>query len=248
MGVGLGASADSWWLIPAVAVLLLPLSELAVGLVNHLLTLLLPPRVLPKLAFKEGIPAEHATFIVIPGMLARASSAAVLVERLETHYLSNPDPSLRFALLTDFTDAPNETMPQDDELVRDALERIRTLNDRYREADDDRAGAEVDGKTNGDGQANGGPVAQPAARTGSFCSIAGGSGTRRRAAGWAGNGSAASCWSSTGCSAVPATRAIRCSAPTRRASRRSGTSSPWTPTPGCRATRPAAWSARWPTR
>ena len=54
---------------PAVAALLLPLSELAVGLVNHLLTLLLPPRVLPKLAFKEGIPAEHATIIVIPGML-----------------------------------------------------------------------------------------------------------------------------------------------------------------------------------
>ena len=115
----------SWWLIPAVAVLLLPLSELAVGLVNHLLTLLLPPRVLPKLDFKEGIPAEHATFIVIPGMLARVSSAAVLAERLETHYLSNPDPSLRFALLTDFADAPHETMPEDDELVRDALERIR---------------------------------------------------------------------------------------------------------------------------
>ncbi len=89
-------------------ILLLPLSELAVGLVNHLLTLFLPPRVLPKLAFKEGIPAEHATFIVIPGMLARASSAAVLVERLETHYLSNPDPSLRFALLTDFADELNE--------------------------------------------------------------------------------------------------------------------------------------------
>ena len=68
-------------------------------------------------------------------MLARISSAAVLAERLETHYLSNPDPSLRFALLTDFTDAPSETMPQDDEMVRDALERIRGLNDRYRDGE-----------------------------------------------------------------------------------------------------------------
>ena len=50
-GVGLAGRWSCW-------PLLLPVSELAVGLVNHLLTLLLPPRVLPKLDFKEGIPAE----------------------------------------------------------------------------------------------------------------------------------------------------------------------------------------------
>ena len=38
----------------------------------------------------------------------------MLLERLEIHYLANPDPNLRFALLTDFTDAPHETMPQDE--------------------------------------------------------------------------------------------------------------------------------------
>jgi cyclic beta-1,2-glucan synthetase len=135
IGSGLGPLAVSWWFPLAVAVLLLPLSELAVGLVNHLLTLLLPPRVLPKLDFKEGIPVEQSTFIVIPSLFARISSAAVLAERLETHYLSNPDPSLRFALLTDFTDAPHETMPQDEDMIRDALERVRGLNDRYRDGE-----------------------------------------------------------------------------------------------------------------
>ena len=33
------------------------------------LTLFLSPKVLPKLEFKDGIPADHATFIVIPAML-----------------------------------------------------------------------------------------------------------------------------------------------------------------------------------
>ncbi len=135
IGAGLGPLASSWWLPVALAVLLLPLSELAVGLVNHLVTLLMPPRVLPKLDYKGGIPAEQSTFVVIPSLLARISSAAVLAERLETHYLSNPEPSLRFALLTDFTDAPHETMPQDEEMVRDALERVRGLNDRYRDGE-----------------------------------------------------------------------------------------------------------------
>ena len=111
--------------------LLLPLSELAVGMVNQVLTLFLPPRVLPKLDVKDGIAPEHATFVVIPSMLARPASAAVLLERLELHYLANPDPNLRFALLTDFTDAPQETMSQDESLIDDAIERVRGLNRRY---------------------------------------------------------------------------------------------------------------------
>jgi cyclic beta-1,2-glucan synthetase len=149
----LGPATATLWLIPVVAALLLPLSELAVGLVNHLLTLLLPPRVLPKLAFKAGIPAEHATFIVIPGMLTSSSSAVALAERLETHYLSNPDSSLRFALLTDFADAPHETMPEDDEVVREALERIRGLNDRYRGAEEGaRAKVKLETETGGASQ------------------------------------------------------------------------------------------------
>ena len=71
----------------------------------------------------------------MPSMLARPQSAAVLLERLEIHHLANPDPRLRFALLTDFSDAPQEAMPEDDGYVRDALNRIRTLNARYPSAD-----------------------------------------------------------------------------------------------------------------
>ena len=51
--IGGGAvAAWQWALLPLV--LLLPVSELAVGLVNHLVTLILPPRILPKLDFKDG--------------------------------------------------------------------------------------------------------------------------------------------------------------------------------------------------
>ncbi len=106
VAVALGGVFNSWWVPVIAAVLLLPLSELAVGMVNQVLTLFLPPRVLPKLDVKDGIATEHATFVVIPSMLARPTSAAVLLERLELHYLANPDPNLRFALLTDFADAP----------------------------------------------------------------------------------------------------------------------------------------------
>ena len=127
-GAGLGASVASWWLPATLLVLLLPMSELAVGLVNHLLTLLIPPRILPKLDFKDGIAADCPTMVVMPSMLSRPQSAQALLERLEIHHLANPDPQLRFALLTDFADAPHETMPEDDAYLRDALERVQALN------------------------------------------------------------------------------------------------------------------------
>jgi cyclic beta-1,2-glucan synthetase len=119
------------WYVVLAAVALLPVSELAVGLVNHLLTLLLPPRVLPKLHFKAGVPEELATFVVVPSMLVRSSSAEVLCHRLETHYLANPAAGYRFALLTDFADADQETLPEDEALIRDALDRVEDLNRRY---------------------------------------------------------------------------------------------------------------------
>jgi cyclic beta-1,2-glucan synthetase len=109
----------------------IPMSELAVGLLHYAITVFLPPRVLPKLDFKEGIPPDCPTFIVMPTMLIRPESAAVLTDRLEVHYLSNPDPELRYALLTDFADAPTQHMSEDEEYVRAALERIKTLNERY---------------------------------------------------------------------------------------------------------------------
>src|SRR5262249_15520717 len=122
------------WIGPTVLILLaalLPASELAVGLVNYLITLTVPPRVLPKMAFKDGTPADCATFVVMPCMLVQAESAAALLGRLEIHYLSNPDAPLYFALLTDFADAPQEEMPEDNNYVRAALEGVKVLNKRY---------------------------------------------------------------------------------------------------------------------
>ncbi len=116
--------------VAALLALFLPMSEIAVGLVNHLLTLFIPPRVLPKREMKDGIPADCATIVVMPSMLVRASSIEVLLERLEIHYLANPDTNLTFALLTDFADADEEHRPEDGPILRDALERVHALNQR----------------------------------------------------------------------------------------------------------------------
>ena len=123
-GVGLLAAL-------ALLVALPPASDLAVSLVNYWVGGSLPPRALPKMLFKGGLPADCAAFVVMPSMLIRPRGTAALLERLEVHYLCNPDPNLRFALLTDFADAPQEHMPDDDENLRAALAGVRALNERY---------------------------------------------------------------------------------------------------------------------
>src|SRR4029077_5433760 len=69
--------------------------------------------------------------VVMPSMLVRPQSAANLLEKLEIHYLANPDPNLRFALLTDFADAPAEHRPEDAGYLQAALEGVAALTRRY---------------------------------------------------------------------------------------------------------------------
>src|SRR4029453_17663477 len=92
--------------------LILPASELAVLAVNYLVTSLLPPEVLPKMSFeKEGIPDDCRTLVVVPMLLTTPSAIQNQLSRLEIHYLGNTDPNLRFSLLSDFSDAPRQSMP-----------------------------------------------------------------------------------------------------------------------------------------
>ena len=55
-----------------------------------------------------------------------------LVEALEVRFLANRDANLRFGLLTDFRDAPAESMPEDGPLLEHATRRIDALNAFYR--------------------------------------------------------------------------------------------------------------------
>ncbi|HEV3238226.1 MAG TPA: glucoamylase family protein, partial [Gemmataceae bacterium] len=107
---------------------IIPISALAVAFVNFLVTQIIPPRVLPKFNFKEGVPPDCSTCVVVPSLLSNPQSVNLLADRLELHYLTNPDPHFHFALLTDFSDSPNQNQPEDEILIRQAREKIQELN------------------------------------------------------------------------------------------------------------------------
>src|SRR5213596_3104546 len=112
--------------------LLLPASDLAVLAVNYFVTSVLLPQVLPKMSFKrEGIPDDCRTLVVVPTLLTTAEAIQSELNRLEIRYLGNTDANLRFALLTDFTDAPRQNMPEDTEYIDIVARGIDELNGRY---------------------------------------------------------------------------------------------------------------------
>jgi cellobiose phosphorylase len=113
---------------------LLCTSQLAVALVNWLATVLVTPHALPRMDFSEGIPAESSALVVVPTMLSSAESIEALIEALEVRFLANRDEHLYFGLLTDFRDAQEETLPEDEVLLRLAQKGIEALNAKYREA------------------------------------------------------------------------------------------------------------------
>ncbi len=110
----------------------LPATAIASALVNWAVTSHIAPRLLPRMDFEQGIPTEYQTMIVIPTLLTDAAEIELLLQQLELHYLRNADSALFFALLTDYADAPEQQMPEDEDLIRRAQAGISALNAKYR--------------------------------------------------------------------------------------------------------------------
>ena len=111
-----------------------PASDLAIALVNRAVTNALGPRALPRLDLDDGVPSRLRTLVVVPMLLASEADVEAQVGGLEVHYLGNREGDLRFALLSDWLDAPTESVPGDDELLSAAAAAIDRLNERHGEA------------------------------------------------------------------------------------------------------------------
>ncbi|MGH8183752.1 MAG: cyclic beta 1-2 glucan synthetase, partial [Rhodanobacteraceae bacterium] len=106
-------------------------SQPAVALVNWLLGMLIPARMLPRMSFSGGIPDDCRTLVVVPWLLGSTQGLAEQLDALEIRYLGNRDRNLHFALLTDFPDAPERDVPGDAALLEAATAGIDRLNAKH---------------------------------------------------------------------------------------------------------------------
>jgi cyclic beta-1,2-glucan glucanotransferase len=117
----------------------IPVNDVAINLVNQLVTYLLPPRTIPRLEYREtGIPEECRTVVVVPTLFGSVGAIREALEHVEVQFLANRDARLHFAILSDFTDAPTEHRDGDEEILAAAVAGIQSLNAKY--ASQERAG------------------------------------------------------------------------------------------------------------
>ena len=121
---------SAWPLLLAVA--FIPANDIAVSLVNQLVTAFLPTQMLPRMDFAQaGISPDCRTAVVVPTLFDSEADVRETLAHLEVQYLANRDPQVQFAVLSDFTDSPTEHQDNDQRIVQQALDGIRELNTRH---------------------------------------------------------------------------------------------------------------------
>jgi len=112
--------------------LIIPVSQLAIEVVNYLVTRFLPPRPLPKMDFADsGIPDAFRTLVVVPMLLVNEATLRAEVEKLEMRYLANKEANLLFSLFTDYTDSATLCHEDDERLLQSACAALAQLNLRH---------------------------------------------------------------------------------------------------------------------
>jgi cyclic beta-1,2-glucan synthetase len=118
------------WLIMLI-LFALPASEGATGLFNTLVTFFVTPSRLVGYEFKDGIPDDARTLLVVPCLISKRDHVDELVRNLEVHYLANPRGEIYFALISDWADSQVEETPADLDVLDYAKREIATLSARY---------------------------------------------------------------------------------------------------------------------
>lgn len=127
-------AAETWGLALLVALLaFIPATDVAIIIVNQVVTAFLPPQPLPRLDFRTGgkIPEEFRTAVVVPTLFPNVEAVEGALEHLEVQYLANRERHLYFAILSDFTDSRSQFEEGDAAIVEAAEAGIRDLNARY---------------------------------------------------------------------------------------------------------------------
>ncbi|WP_284324979.1 GH36-type glycosyl hydrolase domain-containing protein [Cypionkella aquatica] len=126
-----GVGVTGWVLLPLALLAVLPASDTATALVNHLITRIVAPRVLPGMELSDGVPPDMRTLVAVPVLLDNDDAVLAQIEQLEVHHLASIGGAVHYALLSDGPDADTENLPLDARLIALAEDGVAQLNRRY---------------------------------------------------------------------------------------------------------------------
>lgn len=117
--------------IIALLLLLIPVSEFVIQIVQYILSKFVKPKLIPKIDFYNGIDKENATMVVIPTILKNKDKVQELMKKLEVFYLANKTENLYFCLLGDCSESKNKVEDFDQEVIEEGVRQVERLNKKY---------------------------------------------------------------------------------------------------------------------
>lgn len=112
----------------------IPVQTIIVQIIQYLLSKLVPPKMIPKLDFTNGIPKENSTMVIIPTIIKSKDKVEELMKKLEVYYLANKSENLYFTLLGDCSSSDKEIESFDENVTKAGINMVNLLNEKYKDA------------------------------------------------------------------------------------------------------------------
>lgn len=111
--------------------LLVPISEVMIQIINKIMMHFYPCKTLPKMNYEKGIPKENATMVVIPTIVKDTKKVKKMFDTLEKYYLANKSNNLYFALLGDCMEYNKQDYEYDEDIKEMGIKCAEELNRKY---------------------------------------------------------------------------------------------------------------------
>ena len=111
--------------------LLIPIETIFTQIAQYILGKTKNTKIIPKLDFRNGIPEQNATFVVIPTIIKNGKRVEELMHKLEVYYIANKSDNIYFALLGDCSTSSNEEEGFDEEVINTGKKIVDILNKKY---------------------------------------------------------------------------------------------------------------------
>ena len=119
-------NAHNMWInVLSFLLLIIPISELVIQIIQYILSKIVKPKLIPKMDFYNGIPKEEGTIVVIPTIVSSKEKVKEMFRKLEVDFLANKSENLYFCLLGDCKESNLEQENYDKEVIKTGLEEVQ---------------------------------------------------------------------------------------------------------------------------
>lgn len=133
--VSLGISSLIQFNVLSFVLFLIPASEVAIQLIQYILSKVVKPKPIPKLDFSHGIDEQHKTMVIIPTILKSKEKVQELMKKLEIFYLANQSDNIYFTLLGDCSESDKRQEEFDTEVMQEGERLVELFNQKYKQAE-----------------------------------------------------------------------------------------------------------------